>query len=208
MAPRLLGWSARRDLSTTRARGLGVLALAGLSFFLAHAVGANGYVSAFVAGTAFAAATARSPSKDSGLDLVETIAEPLGFAVWLAFGLVAVPLIVTEAGWPELAVAVLSLVVIRTAAMAVALVGTGLHAPTVLFIGWFGPRGLVTVVFVLIALESLEVTAAGRGAAAAAVLTVLLSVLAHGLSAEPLAARYGRWVERARPAAETRTPGT
>lgn len=201
----LLGWSVARDLSTPRTRGLGVLGLAGLSFFLAHWVGANGYVSAFAAGTAFTAASVWNATDGAALELVETIAEPLGFSVWLVFGLVAVPLIVTDAGWPELAVALLSLVVIRMVAMGVALLGTGFRAPTVVFVGWFGPRGLVTVVFVLIALESLEVTEAGRGAIAAAVLTVLLSVLAHGLSAEPLAARYGRWVDGARPGAESVT---
>jgi sodium/hydrogen antiporter len=202
----LLGWSMARDLSSPRTRGLGVLGLAALAFFLAHAVGANGYVSAFAAGTAFAAASAWNETEHSALELVETISEPLGFSVWLVFGLVAVPFITSDAGWPELAVAVLSLVVIRPVAMVVALLGSGFRTPTVLFIGWFGPRGLVTVVFVLIALESLEVTAAGRGAVAAGVLTVLLSVIAHGLSAEPLAARYGRWTARTRPRAETEAP--
>lgn len=181
-----------------------MLGLAGLSFFLAHWVGANGYVSAFAAGTAFAATSAWNTAEDSALELVETIAEPLGYSVWLVFGLVAVPVILSEAGWRELAVAVLALVVIRPVAMAAALLGTGFAAVSVLFVGWFGPRGLVTVVFVLIALESLEVTEAGRGALAAAVLTVLLSVIAHGLSADPLAVRYAAWVARHRPSQETR----
>lgn len=201
----LLGRSAARDLSTSRTRSLGALGLAGLAFFLAHWVGADGYVSAFAAGTAFAATSAWNEAEHSALELVETIGEPLGFAVWLVFGLVAVPFILTDAGWPEAALALLSLVVIRTVATGAALAGTGFRARTVLFIGWFGPRGLVTVVFVLIALESLEVTEAGRSAVAAAVLTVLLSVIAHGLSAGPLAARYGSWVRRARPAEETRS---
>lgn len=200
----LLGWSVTRGLSTKRTRGLAVLGLAGLSFFLAHWVGANGYVSAFAAGTAFAATSAWNTAEDSALELVETIAEPLGYSVWLVFGLLAVPVILSEAGWRELAVAVLALVVIRPVAMAAALLGTGFAAVSVLFVGWFGPRGLVTVVFVLIALESLEVTEAGRGALAAAVLTVLLSVIAHGLSADPLAVRYAAWVARHRPSQETR----
>lgn len=202
----LLGWSMARDLSSPRARGIGVLGLAALAFFLAYAVGANGYVSAFAAGMGFATASAWNETEHSALELVETISEPLGFSVWLVFGLVAVPFIVSDAGWPELAVAVLSLAVIRMVAMGVALLGSGFRTPTVLFIGWFGPRGLVTVVFILIALESLEVTASGRSAIAAGVLTVLLSVIAHGLSAEPLAARYGRWTARTRPPAETEAP--
>jgi sodium/hydrogen antiporter len=204
----LLGWSVRRDLSTRRTRNIGVLSLPVLAFFLAHWVGANAYVSAFAAGIAFAAVSVWSATEGSALELVETVAEPLGFLVWLVFGLVAVPLILTETGWREVAVALVSLVLVRTVAMGIALAGTGLRAPTVLFIGWFGPRGLVTVVFVLIALESLEVTAAGRGAVVAAVLTVLLSVIVHGLSAEPLALRYGRWVERAAPVQETAVGGS
>lgn len=199
----LLGWSVARDLSSVRTRGLGVLGLAVLAFFLAHWVGANGYVSAFAAGTAFAAASTWNTPEQSALELVETLAEPLGFSVWLVFGLAGVPFLFTDAGWPEVGVAVLSLVAIRTLAMGAALLGTGFRAPTVLFVGWFGPRGLVTVVFVLIALESLEVTAAGRSAVAAAVLTVLLSVIAHGLTAEPLAERYARWAAHVRPAART-----
>jgi sodium/hydrogen antiporter len=200
---RLLAWSMARDLSSQRTRGLAVLALPILSFFLAHWVGANGYVAAFAAGTAFAAARPRDPAEGSPLELVETMLEPMSYAVWLVFGLAAVP-VALSGGWRELAVAVLALTVIRTVAMTVALLGVGLKAPTVLFIGWFGPRGLVTVVFVLIALESLEVTETGRSAVTAAVLTVLLSVLAHGLSAGPLGDRYGRWADRTRPGAETR----
>lgn len=204
---RLLAWSVRRDLSTGRTRGLAVLALAALSFFLAHWVDANGYVAAFVAGTAFATTGRWGKTEDSALGLVETAAEPLGYAVWLVFGLAAVPLVIAESGWPELAVAVLVLAVVRPLAMGAALIGTGFRLPTVLFIGWFGPRGLVTVVFLLIALESLEVTAAGRSAVATGALTVLLSVIAHGLTAAPWAGRYADWVERTRPAAETREPG-
>jgi NhaP-type Na+/H+ or K+/H+ antiporter len=86
--------------------------------------------------------------------------------------------------------------------VALALIGTGFKAPTVAFVGWFGPRGLASVVFTLLALEGLELDPALTQVVATICLTVLLSVLAHGLSAEPLAKRYGAWVERTRPTQE------
>src|SRR3712207_5466743 len=74
--------------------------------------------------------------------------------------------------------------------VAIACVGAGLDRATVLFVGWFGPRGLASLVFALLALEDLGPGA--DGAVAVIGVTVLLSVVAHGASAAPLAARYGR----------------
>jgi NhaP-type Na+/H+ or K+/H+ antiporter len=103
--------------------------------------------------------------------------------------LVAVPLLRGQLGWPTLLYAVLSLTAVRMLPVALSLVGTHLGHRTVLFVGWFGPRGLASVIFALLAVEQL-----GPGAAPAVtviVVTVLLSVLAHGLTAGPLAVRYG-----------------
>jgi NhaP-type Na+/H+ or K+/H+ antiporter len=74
--------------------------------------------------------------------------------------------------------------------VAVALAGTGLGRATVAFVGWFGPRGLASVVFALLALQALGETAA-KPAITVIAFTVLLSVIAHGLTADPLAKRYG-----------------
>lgn len=199
---RALGWSAAHDLSTPRTRALGVLGLPALAFFSAHQVHANGFVAAFVCGTAFIAASSWTEDEHSALELTEAVSEPLGLAVWLMFGLAATPVIISEVGWPELLYAVLSLTVFRMLAVGAALAGSGFRWPTTLFLGWFGPRGLVTVVFVLIALESLEVTDTGRGVIAVAVLTVMLSAVAHGITAEVVPRWYGDWVERAQPLAE------
>jgi NhaP-type Na+/H+ or K+/H+ antiporter len=84
---------------------------------------------------------------------------------------------------------VLSLTVVRMLPVALALVGAGLDRRTVLFVGWFGPRGLASLVFALLALE--ELGAQADEAVAVIAGTVLLSVLAHGVTAAPLAARYG-----------------
>jgi NhaP-type Na+/H+ or K+/H+ antiporter len=86
--------------------------------------------------------------------------------------------------------AILSLTVVRVVPVAISCVGAGLDRRTVLFIGWFGPRGLASLVFALLALEELGPPAAG--AVSIIGLTVLMSVLAHGFTARPLASWYGR----------------
>src|SRR4029079_365874 len=87
--------------------------------------------------------------------------------------------------------------------VAVSLIGSGLRIPSVAFIGWFGPRGLASGGFALLALGDLEVDDSLRTAVSTIALTVLLSVVLHGVSADLFATRYGAWVDRERPRAET-----
>ena len=88
--------------------------------------------------------------------------------------------------------AVLALTVARMVPVAAALAGSRLHGWTVAFVGWFGPRGLASVVFGLIAYDALPTAQANRVLGAVTV-TITLSVVAHGISAAPLGRRYGRW---------------
>lgn len=200
----LLGWSRNKDLSTPHTRALGVLGVPILAFFLAAALGGEPFIAVFVAGLGFAGSAAWADEESSSLGLTEALSEPLGMAVWLVFGLAATPFMLTRVGWRELGFALLSLVMVRPLALGLSLLGTRLRWQSVAFVGWFGPRGLVTIIFVLIALESLEPVEIGRRVIATAALTVLLSVIAHGLSAEPLASRYGAWVTRVQPGVELR----
>ena len=94
--------------------------------------------------------------------------------------------------WQDVVFAVLALTVVRMVPVAIALAGANLDRATVAFIGWFGPRGLASVVFVLIAFDSLDPADANR-VLPAVTATVVLSVIAHGISASPLAKRYGRY---------------
>jgi len=94
--------------------------------------------------------------------------------------------------WRAITYAVLSLTVVRILPVALSLLGLGLRPSTWLFMGWFGPRGLASVVFTLVALEDLQSGSAPQTALVqVATWTILLSVVAHGLTAGPLAARYG-----------------
>lgn len=187
-AARRLGW-AHDELIP-----LAVLVVPLLAYYGASAVGGNGFMSAFIAGTAFATTQARTAA---GADLLLTglTSALLGCAAWMLFGAATAAHMSSLVQWQTVLVALLSLTVMRLVPVALSLAGAGLRGQTLLFLGWFGPRGLPSVVFALIANEGL----AGRAEASAVVstiaVTVILSVLAHGFSAPPLAQRYGVWAQ-------------
>ncbi len=171
-------------------RTLSALGLALLAYSAAIEAHGNGFVAAFVAGMAFGS-LARRDLKDL-VDFAEETGGLLSLLVWLIFGAAMVVPGLRHATWPDLVFAVLALTAVRMIPVAMALVRSGLGWFTVGFIGWFGPRGLASVVFGLIAYDTLDPTDAGRVLSVVTV-TIALSVLAHGLSASPLAARYGRF---------------
>jgi NhaP-type Na+/H+ or K+/H+ antiporter len=176
------GWSAPGF------RTLGALGLALFAYSTAIETHGNGFVAAFIAGMAFGSVLR------SDLEPMVAFAEETGglmsLLVWLIFGAAMVVPGFEHATWPDYLFALLALTVVRMVPVALALVGSGLDRVTVGFIGWFGPRGLASVVFGLIAYDSLDPTDADRVLSVVTV-TIALSVLAHGLSASPLAARYG-----------------
>ena len=124
--------------------------------------------------------------------LPELLGEALSLGVWFAFGAALVPLAIDHLEAAVLAYALFSLTVVRIAPVALALLGSGLDRRTVAFVGWFGPRGLASVVFALLAVEELGEAPLVVSAVSAVALTVLLSVLLHGVSAAPLGERYAR----------------
>ena len=167
--------------------GAAVMGLALCSYATSVALHGNGFIAAFTGGLAFAAAGGQAAKL---VPFVEETGALLSLLVWLMFGVVAVVPALQDLTWQTVLYAVLSLTVIRMLPVALALARTRLGRPAVLFVGWFGPRGLASVVFGLLALEDLDESAA-RPAITVIAFTVLLSVLAHGLSADPLASRYG-----------------
>ena len=170
-----------------------VLAEALLAYVGALAAHGNGFIAAFIAGMVFAWATGPEgrPDADHGVGFVEEIAAFVSMIVWLAFGVALLTVLRQGISWAVVGYAVLSLTVVRMVPVALALVGSRVDRRTVMFIGWFGPRGLASVIFALLALETLGQNSAG--AVAVIGLTVLLSVVAHGVTAGPLAGRYGTW---------------
>jgi NhaP-type Na+/H+ or K+/H+ antiporter len=197
----------RRSWATAAAETVAVVALALVTYAAAVELGGNGFVAAFVGGMAFGAA--RQAEADV-LGFASEAGELLAIVVWFVVGAIAVP-VLDGAPWTAVAFAVLALTVGRMLPVAVALIGTGLSRPTVAFLGWFGPRGLASVVFVLIAFDELDPGETRATLLAAVVATVLLSVVAHALTARPLAGRYAAYVARtgrpadSRPTAEPAT---
>jgi sodium/hydrogen antiporter len=173
--------------------GPAVLGLAVCAYASAVALHGNGFIAAFVGGLAFG--TAGGPRGEPLVPFVEETGALVSLLVWLAFGAVAVAPAVEGLNWQIVLYAVLSLTVIRMVPVAVALAGARLDRATIALVGWFGPRGLASVVFALLALEELGSPAADH-AVAVITITVLLSVVAHGATADPLATRYAQHLAR------------
>lgn len=132
------------------------------------------------------------------VEFTETLGLSASFAVWSIFGALFVgDLLTHDLSAKPIVYAILSLTVIRMVPVALVLTGTHLRASTVAFMGWFGPRGLASVVFTLLALEELERGGAGDMLLQTVTWTILLSVMLHGISAPPLAARYGASIAKA-----------
>jgi NhaP-type Na+/H+ or K+/H+ antiporter len=186
------GWlvrlAGRRGWAAEGFAGAAVLGLAVCAYASAVALHGNGFIAAFVGGLAFGAAAGRRG--EPLVPFVEETGALVSLLVWLAFGAVAITPALKSLTWQLVVYAVFSLTVIRMAPVALALAGAGLSRRAAAFIGWFGPRGLASVVFALLALEDLGEQVA-RPAVTVIAVTVLSSVIAHGASAEPLARRYG-----------------
>ncbi len=165
------------------------LTMAILTFLIADAFGGSGFIAAFIGGLALGYIV-----KDSGkilIDFSETEGQLLNLGVFFLLGIVVVPLLFNIT-WQILLYSILSLTVIRMLPVAISLIGTKLDKSTVLFMGWFGPRGLASIVLALLALEELKVFPGDTTFITVVFVTVLLSVFAHGLTASPLSNRYAR----------------
>jgi NhaP-type Na+/H+ or K+/H+ antiporter len=186
---------------------------AGLAYGIANGLGGSGFIAAFVAGICFAALLRRDPGPIASFN--EQLGELLNGVTFLAFGAVLLGPALEHVDWRIALYAVLSLSVVRMLPVAIAMLGTGARPVTVAFLGWFGPRGLASIVFAVLVLDSAALPAT-QTILLATYVTVGLSVLAHGVSAAPLAARYADWYEshprgpamESRPAAEHRPRGT
>jgi sodium/hydrogen antiporter len=192
----LVNAARRRGWAAEGFGGSAVLGLAVCAYASAVAVHGNGFIAAFVAGLAFGTAGGRRG--EPLVPFVEETGALVSLLVWLAFGAVELVPAVESLTWQMVLYAILSLTVVRMAPVLVALVGARLDWATSLLVAWFGPRGLASVVFALLALEELGSPTADRAVAVISI-TVVLSILAHGATAEPLATRYANRL--ARPAA-------
>lgn len=190
---RLIDAAAERRWATTAFQGIGILSLSVLAYVLAEVVGGNGFISAFVAGIVFGNSI-RHPCTFL-FEFMESEGQLLMLITFLVFGASLLPEGLEHANATFVVYAVLSLSAIRMIPIALSLLGSGIRLPTYLFLGWFGPRGLASILFVLLILEGTEIPHRAE-ILSITVMTVALSVLLHGVSAAPLATLYGRLAMR------------
>ena len=184
----LLGMARRLGLMAREFEMLGVVTLPVLCLLASEALGASMFIAAFVAG--LAVQIGFREAGEHAVEFTDSFGQVLNLAVFFLFGMLAFHR-VGEFGPRVWLYAALSLTVIRMVPVAVALWGTGLDRATVLFMGWFGPRGLASIVLGLVYLEHHEF-GAHPTIRLAVVATVLLSIFAHGATALPGIAWYAR----------------
>ncbi|NPA30121.1 MAG: sodium:proton exchanger [Epsilonproteobacteria bacterium] len=166
------------------------VALAIFSYYLAEAFGGNGFIAAYFAG--LFAGNYSQVLKRHIAAFAHSEGELLSMIIFLVFGLVIIPEAVGAWDYRVLLFSLLSLTLFRMAPAALSLIGTKTSWQETLFLGWFGPRGVASVLYLLIAAESLKTLHSHAALFATVALTVLLSIFAHGLSARPLADRLGQ----------------
>ncbi|MBB5460295.1 cation:proton antiporter [Paraburkholderia sp. Cpub6] len=176
----LLALARRKEWMTEPVAQLGVVALPLACVLASDATGASMFIAAFVAG--LATQVGFSEVGRHSVEFTEEWGQLFNFFVFFLFGLI-VTRFWAQFSFVIIAYSVLSLTVIRMIPVAIALAGTGLSRPTVLFMGWFGPRGLASIVLALVYLEGETGLPGEPTIKVAVVATVLLSIMAHGLSA-------------------------
>lgn len=181
LAVGILRMAARWGWTSAHWLHVPVVALAGLCFATAQTLGGSGFIACFVGDLVF------GYLHDHPKDLLGGAAstgEVLAMLTWVGFGGPILARLLGQMTWPMMIYAVLSLTVIRLVPVFLSLLGTGMSTVTKLFIGWFGPRGLASVVFAVMIFDT---DAPGKEVLAiTAACTVLLSIVAHGATANPL----------------------
>jgi NhaP-type Na+/H+ or K+/H+ antiporter len=189
-AARVLRRSLTAGWTQPSALRLGVLTIPLLAYAAAAVVGGNGFVAAFVAGVFFEPEARQLPH--DALHLVEDVGALLSLALWFIFGAIVND---TVGGgsitWQVVVYVALALTVARMLPVTVSMVGTDVSLRDRLFLGWVGPRAIATLVFGLLAFIHLPAPD-GDFVRAVTVVTVVASIVVHGLSTGVVAARYGR----------------
>ncbi|MGO9386719.1 MAG: cation:proton antiporter [Methanobacterium sp.] len=191
------GWmvlkAREKEWITPNFQRIAFLAMAVLTFLIADELGGSGFIAAFIGGLAVGYVV-----KDAGkilIDFSETEGQLLNLTVFFLLGIVILPILYTLT-WQIILYAILSLTIIRMIPVAISLIGTKLGLDSILFIGWFGPRGLASIVLALLALQELKIFPGDNIFLSVVFVTVLLSVFAHGISARPLSNLYSNRISK------------
>ena len=171
-----------------------VVAIALACFAAAQLLGGSGFIAAFSGGFLFGILAKQA--RDELLRAAEGTGDTLALITWVIFGAAVVGKAVGHFNWPILVYAILSLTIVRMIPVFVSLAGMGVSTEGKLFMGWFGPRGLASIVFAVIVVNA-NVPHGGI-IAATAVCTIMLSIISHGITANPWAKEFGERFQRTR----------
>jgi NhaP-type Na+/H+ or K+/H+ antiporter len=186
--------AARRDWTDGHWAQMLPLAAAAIAYTATAELGGSGFIAAFVAGLVYGRSRGAEITHET-TRLMDETAGLLSAVTFFIFGAAVIGNTVTDLDLQTVTYAALSLTIIRMAPVAVSLIGAGIHLPTIAFAGWFGPRGLATIVFLLTVVEDADL-AHTQLVVQVATVTVCLSVVAHGVSAPVLIERYLRWLSQ------------
>ncbi|RLA44972.1 MAG: sodium:proton antiporter, partial [Gammaproteobacteria bacterium] len=178
-----------------------VVALALACFTVAQYLGGSGFIAAFSGGLLFG--ILEKSMRDQFLLAADGTGDTLALITWVIFGAAVAGSALNSLSWPVFAYALLSLTVIRMLPVYLALTGSGISTEGKLFIGWFGPRGLASIVFGVIVLNSN--LAVDDPIILTVACTIMLSILVHGISANQWARAYGKRRQLARQSSAGKT---
>ncbi|MFM9756752.1 cation:proton antiporter [Aeromonas dhakensis] len=169
-------------------RQLTMPGLALLCFALAQTLGGSGFIAAFVGGLLIGRKLGEH--KHAYMDSCEGYGDLLSVVIWMVFGATLMPMLAELLHWQYWLYAAASLTLLRMLPVWLSLLGTGLKLELKLFIGWFGPRGLASIVFAVMVLQNEPALLGQRPIIATVLCTIILSVILHGLTANPWVARF------------------
>ena len=200
IAVRLLKFARDRQWLTKTWTQIPILALALSCFAVAQYLGGSGFIAAFSGGLlmAFMDKHLSREVKEEYLLASEGAGDTLALITWVTFGSAVVGQALGNFTWNILLYSFLSLTVIRMLPVFLCLTGSGIDTEGKLFIGWFGPRGLASIVFAVMVVNS-ELPDSGS-LAMTVVCTIMLSIVGHGITANPWARAYGKRRREARSA--------
>ncbi|MXO81836.1 sodium:proton antiporter [Altererythrobacter aestiaquae] len=189
LAALVMDLAVRRKWVTESYRGIYFLSTAFLCFIAAELIGGNGLIAAFVGGLTFG--NMRKSASKFVSEFMESEGQLLTMATFLIFGMVLAPAGLDHASWKTVVLAIAFLTAVRIVPVVLSLTGTKLRWRDKLFLGWFGPRGLASILFALLVAEGFDIPGMDE-VIACMVLTVLISIVLHGASAFPIVRAFSK----------------
>lgn len=186
----LVGWVCARAINLAIERkyltnefcNIYLLSVAFIAYLSADQIGGNGFIAAFTAG--IATGNTLKHVNEELYEFSESEGQLLNLVIFFLFGVALLPQVLEQLNWPVFGYALLSLTLVRMLPVFLSLIGKHLRLETTIFLGWFGPRGLASILFVLLVLDHAKLAHESL-VFDTVIVTVALSILLHGITALP-----------------------